>query len=325
MRTSRQTVAWLPAALVALSPSALLAQISKPTEQELSAAPAQFQNLVHGRSDKIDQSIRPEGGPPPGASGPAAAVNPSKDPHDLRGYWNAGMGGPGPGAGPGAGPGGPPGGAPGGAGGPGGPPGGAPAGGPGGGGGAGGGGGLNSSATDPRPGYAVHTAIDAARMCNVSLGVNVGRTKLYQNDSQLTMVYDGDNELRARRIYFASAHTPNAQPTYNGDSIAHWDGNTLVVDTIAIKGVITRLGFDLELGSHTLWLARPTLHVVERITKSNDGQSLTDVSTWSDSASKTPPYTKTTTLRFSADAPPRDLECEDVGDQFGPNYGGGFK
>lgn len=262
------------------------AQISKPTEEELQAAPPQFQGLVHGRTDKIDQSKPP---PPPGGAALPATPNPSKDPRDLRGYWMiSGRGfSPDPGGGyPG--------------------------------------GGVNSPATDPRTGDVVHISIDGNRMCLVALGVNPSPMKVYQTDQQLTMIYS--NGLRARRVYFATTHTLHAKATYNGDSIAHWDGNTLVIDTIATKGAITLLGADLEKGVHMALLARPTLHVVERLTRSADGETLTDVQSWDDSSDKSkPPYQRSTKFTFSPEAPSYDWECEDVGDRFGPAYGGGVK
>lgn len=278
-----------------LLPTASWTQISKPSEAELSAAPAQFQDLVHGRSDKINQNAAQAAraqAPPDARPQRAVAVNPSRDPRDLRGNWTRG-GGPG---------GGPPGGAAGAL-----PPGGGP------------GGGL----TDPRPGTYATTTIDANRMCLVSLGVNLAPMKVYQTDRQLTFVYS--NELRARRIYYSAAHPVKVVPTYNGDSIAHWDGNTLVIDTVGIKGVITLLGFDVESGVRKVLLANPTLHVVERITKSADGQQLVDEATWEDPAIGGRPYTGSTMLSYADDTPVNDFVCEDVGDRFGPNYGGGFK
>jgi len=279
-----------------------LAQIEKPSESELDAAPSQFQNLLHGKSNLITQTgpqaPKPgAGGGPPGMVQAMPIPNPSHDPRDLTGYWAGG--GPGgplgliPGGGPGGKAGGPPGAPPGGPGGPGG---------------------------GPRPpGVPGHTVIDANRLCTVNLGVQVAGARIYQDKYKLTMVYG--NELRARRIYFSDRHTAGAVPTYNGDSIAHWDGNTLVVDTLALKGMITATDFDLEKGAHSLLLATPSLHVTERITKSSDGSTLRDQAIWTDPSVSKVPYQTTTVLRYSADPLGYDSECEDVGDMFGPNYG----
>jgi len=288
-------------ALASLASAPALAQIERPTESELDAAPSQFQNLVHGRSNLITQTgpLAPKAGPggaPPGMSQPMPIPNPSHDPRDLTGYWTGGGGPPGliPGGGK---PGGP------GAAGPGGP------------------GGPGGAGAGPRPpGVRGHTVIDANRLCTVNLGVQVAGARIYQDKYKLTLVYG--NELRARRIYFASQHTPDAPLTYNGDSIAHWEGNTLVVDTTRIKqALITALDFDLEKGAHTLLLSTPNLHVIEHITKSADGSTLTDHAIWIDPSVSSKPYETTTTLNYSADPLGYDSECEDIGDMFGPNYG----
>jgi hypothetical protein len=175
--------------------------------------------------------------------------------------------------------------------------------------------GANRPNNDQRPGRIGHLDIDGQRMLLVALGVNSAGGHIYQTPTELVIVRS--DELRARRIYFTNQHTPGALPTYNGDSIAHWDGNTLVVDTTQIKGMIAKLDTTLEGGTHTLLMARLSLHVVERITKSADGQSLTDVETWDDPASGKAPVT-TTTLHYAADAPAYDSEYEDGGDLFGP-------
>ena len=189
--------------------------------------------------------------------------------------------------------------------------------------GGGGGGAPGMKVAEKRPGWVATTTLDGQRMLFVDLGVAPSGGHIYQNQDELVIVRP--TELRARRIYFTDKHTQGALPTYNGDSIGHWDGNTLVVDTVAIKGMIAKLDNDLEHGLHHLLMARPSLHVVERITKSPDGQSLTDVATWEDPASGKPPVVTTTVLHYAADTPAYDSEYEDGGDLFGPGYGTGFK
>jgi hypothetical protein len=69
-----------------------------------------------------------------------------------------------------------------------------------------------------------------------------------------------------RRIRLDSKHPRKIEPGYIGDSIGHWEGNTLVVDTIGFNG-----NFELDAA------AQPTstrLHTVERLTKSPDGKRI---------------------------------------------------
>lgn len=64
--------------------------------------------------------------------------------------------------------------------------------------------------------------------------------------------------MQVRRVFTdGRGHPPDLDPTFNGHSIGHWEGDTLVVDTIGL-GHQTPLGFNrLQHG--------PQLHVVERI------------------------------------------------------------
>lgn len=67
-----------------------------------------------------------------------------------------------------------------------------------------------------------------------------------------------------RRIRLNSMHPRTLVPSYLGDSIGHWEGNTLIVDTVGFNG-----NFELDAA------AQPTskhLHTVERFTKSADGK-----------------------------------------------------
>ena len=94
-----------------------------------------------------------------------------------------------------------------------------------------------------------------------------------------------------------------------------------MVDTIALNGFITGLDASLEGGLHKILLATPRLHVVERISKSADGSTLTDESVWSDPSVRAEPFSMTTRFSFVADPLGYDDECENVGDMFGARYG----
>ena len=59
------------------------------------------------------------------------------------------------------------------------------------------------------------------------------------------------------RVHFAAEHPRQLKPTWNGNSIAHWEGGTFVVDTAGYNA-LTWLGDDREPHS-------TELHVVERM------------------------------------------------------------
>jgi len=80
--------------------------------------------------------------------------------------------------------------------------------------------------------------------------------------------------MQVRRVYMdGRGHPAKLDPTFNGHSIGHWEGDTLVIDTVGL-GHKTPLGFNrLDHG--------PNLHVVERIRLTNpdtmeDRMTLTD-------------------------------------------------
>ncbi len=69
-----------------------------------------------------------------------------------------------------------------------------------------------------------------------------------------------------RRAYFKPRHPEMVTPTWDGDSIAHWEGDTLILDTIGYNDK-SWLGDDRERHS-------TALHMVERIRLMGDGQYL---------------------------------------------------
>jgi hypothetical protein len=74
-------------------------------------------------------------------------------------------------------------------------------------------------------------------------------------------VYLLNNHHREWRIFWLNReHPKNIDPTFEGDSVAHWDGNTLVVDTIGFNGRSMITGVVAHSKSDAF-------HLVERITR----------------------------------------------------------
>lgn len=64
--------------------------------------------------------------------------------------------------------------------------------------------------------------------------------------------------MQVRRVFTdGRGHPAHLDPTFNGHSIGHWEGDTLVIDTVG-------LGHRTPLGYHEL-MHGPHLHVIERI------------------------------------------------------------
>jgi hypothetical protein len=57
--------------------------------------------------------------------------------------------------------------------------------------------------------------------------------QMVQERNQITIIYVGDQQVRQIRLN--SEHPKKVTPTWKGDSIGHYEGDTLVIDTIGIK------------------------------------------------------------------------------------------
>lgn len=85
-----------------------------------------------------------------------------------------------------------------------------------------------------------------------------------QSPDQVTMVLE-DN-LNIRRVDINRAHPENILPSWNGHSVGHYEGDTLVVDTVSFND---RTMIDNYRTPHT-----EKLHIVERIRMTNGGNQL---------------------------------------------------
>jgi hypothetical protein len=95
-----------------------------------------------------------------------------------------------------------------------------------------------------------------------------------------------------RFIYLNEQHPTNDDlfPTYAGHSVGHWEGDTLVVDTVATQGGLTTLDQSDRPKSGDM-------HIIEHIKKIDGGKKLQDLVTFDDPKV----YTKTWTARLLYD------------------------
>jgi hypothetical protein len=312
------TPALMALALSGLGLGVVLAQISAPTDEELDAVP-------NGHKD-IARNLGPVGG---NISG--------KNANDFG--QRRGDGPPGP----------PGGGTPGG----GGPPGGGPDG-------RGGGPALQSNAdprdlrgywsgrgaqtrsyTGDRPGPVVKSKYELALLCLVNPGVEPSGGEIFQSPDMITWLTGSD--LRARRIYLNAEHPKDVKLSYSGHSVGKWEGDTLVIDTVGVRGVFGytsdgfhRPGTDVydqptkyrgqklpgpsKFFKNTVIMASPTLHVIERIKKVNNNTQLQDDLNFEDPATGMKPYTMQAVYNFSKQGEYSEQLCEDGNDKFGPAY-----
>ena len=90
-------------------------------------------------------------------------------------------------------------------------------------------------------------------------------------------------------------------PTYSGESIGHWDGDTLVVDTVGVRGDIM---YDYTFAPHS-----DALHITERI--SRIGDKLQDVMTLDDPKAFTKPWTITRMFQAQPTWELKEYVCDD--------------
>jgi hypothetical protein len=87
--------------------------------------------------------------------------------------------------------------------------------------------------------------------------------QIIQLPNEIIFLYEDASGDPYRIVYTdGRGHDPNAEPTYYGDSIGHWDGNTLVVDS-------TNFVEDTWFGEGG-YFHTPTMHVIERFWKVGD-------------------------------------------------------
>jgi hypothetical protein len=85
-----------------------------------------------------------------------------------------------------------------------------------------------------------------------------------QTPREVTMILSSKQEVR--HIYLTDKHTANVKPSWYGESIGRYDGDTLVVDTVGIDDRTWLDGFGTP---HT-----KQLHVVERYRLTDNGSGL---------------------------------------------------
>ena len=75
-----------------------------------------------------------------------------------------------------------------------------------------------------------------------------------QSPKEVLLIYSGNREVR--HVYMNVPHSANPKPSWYGESVGHYEGDTLVVDTI---GLSPKAVIDNYHTPHT-----DALHVVER-------------------------------------------------------------
>jgi len=87
--------------------------------------------------------------------------------------------------------------------------------------------------------------------------------ELISTPQRLAMLYE--YPLDVRMVYMNRQHPKDPDPTFNGDTTARWEGDTLVLDVIAIDERMRTFGITASMG----WYHSDKQHIVERITRTS--------------------------------------------------------
>ena len=118
-----------------------------------------------------------------------------------------------------------------------------------------------------------------------------------------SVVFDVDWMTSRRVVYLdGRGHPQNADPTLHGHSIGHWEGDTLVVDTVhyAAHSEGLTMGVGSGLGKHT----------TERFSLAEDGRHMNYEVIVEDPEYLTEPLTHSSQLEYRPDLEPTGLACD---------------
>jgi hypothetical protein len=127
-----------------------------------------------------------------------------------------------------------------------------------------------------------------------------------QAPKMVTMIFSGDAQVR--HVYLDVPHSGNPKPSWYGESVGHYEGDTLVVDTI---GLNDKTFVDNFRTPHT-----EKLHVIERF-RVLDGGKVLQVNIAFDPDAFNAPWS--VTQRYDRIQRPMDEEiCAENNEQFFP-------
>jgi hypothetical protein len=131
---------------------------------------------------------------------------------------------------------------------------------------------------------------------------NVGPFEVLQGKNRVLMVFETGNAIR--QIWMdGRGHPEDLDPSWMGHAIGHWEGDTLVVDTI---GLTDKSWLDTAGHPHS-----DALHIVERIRRV-DHDTLEDTLTFDDPKTYTRTWTSKIIYKLRPDWSLReDIACED--------------
>jgi hypothetical protein len=131
-------------------------------------------------------------------------------------------------------------------------------------------------------------------------------TFILQEPKKITMMWQMDQQIR--HIYMDVPHSTNPKPSWYGESVGHYEGDTLVVDTI---GLNDKTFIDNYRTPHT-----ERLHVVERFKLIEGGKTLQVSIEVDDAGAFTMPWRAVQRFMRYDDGPMRPSACAENNTDF---------
>jgi hypothetical protein len=124
--------------------------------------------------------------------------------------------------------------------------------------------------------------------------------EIVQTPTRVVIIHEGVQALR--EIYLNRQHPADLDPTFSGDSVGKWEGDTLAVDTV---------GFNDKTWLDAVGLPHSEkMHVTERIRRA-DHDTLVDDITVEDSKAYTKPFTVEQVYKLRAGWEIQEYVCEE--------------
>src|ERR1700730_7874944 len=125
-----------------------------------------------------------------------------------------------------------------------------------------------------------------------------------QTPKEVLMIWMQDHQVR--RVYLDVPHSANVKPSWFGESVGHYEGDTLVVDTI---GISSKSYVDNYQTPHT-----DQLHVIERFHMIEDGKTLEVNVHVEDPGAFTTPWNAIQRYRRTDSGPLSEVVCAENND-----------
>jgi hypothetical protein len=161
-------------------------------------------------------------------------------------------------------------------------------------------------------GKVAYTPRSSCRLAGVPGFMVMGGGQLFfaQSPKLVLMMFDGDAHVR--RIYMNAPHSANPKPSWYGESVGRYEGDTLVVDTI---GLNSRTFVDNYRTPHS-----EKLHVIERWRLIEGGSKLEVHVTVNDPDTFNQPWQAVRRYEKGQGAFPEEICAENNHHLFGDDY-----